>query len=654
MSEQRGAGAADAPTGLDSGLELLLEPIEINGMRVPNRVVMAPMGSYQDRDGIVRERTVAYYRRRARGGTGAITVENVVVTPGVECWDFLLCAPEHVEGLRKIVDAVHAEGDTKVGVQLVHPGRVSATGLVGFVAPTATPLHEGAPIPHVLTVPEIRQIVADFAASAAYAKQAGFDYVEVHGAHGFLIGDFLGQLINFRDDEYGGDQERRFRFAIEIVEAIRASVGPSYPIWFRISMIDGGESGITMEESLALCERLETAGVDCLSVSAGTHTSLEITMAPMYVPRGHLVPLARQVKERVNVAVAAVGRLDDPQFAASVLRAGDADLITIGRGLIAEPDWVKKIAEGRVGELRPCLACNACTDYIVTHGGIRCAVNPEVGREADWRLIPAQTARSVMVVGGGPAGLAAAQTAAMRGHHVSLWEREAELGGKLGVASLAPGKSVVTDLRNQMVRELDRLGVQIHSGVDVTAGDVERENPDAVIVAVGAQPLVPPIRGIGLPIVLDAVALLLGEHPVRAGEHIVVVGSAATGLETAEDLVARGATVTLVEMLEEVGTGIEAIVKDHIVKSLRASGVNILTSTRVVAIEPGKVVCETAGGGELVLEADRVALACGFRPVGQALATALDGRDVRIVGDAERAGDFVNAIGSGALEALSV
>jgi 2,4-dienoyl-CoA reductase-like NADH-dependent reductase (Old Yellow Enzyme family)/thioredoxin reductase len=652
MSQERAVlGGATTPK---TDLTVLLEPIEINGIRLPNRIVMAPMGSYQDRDGIVGERTIAYYRRRALGGTGAITVENVVVSPNVECWDFPLCAPEHVERMRKIVDAVHGDGETQVGVQLVHPGRVSVTGLVGFVAPTPTPLHDGAAIPHTLTIREIREIVADFGASAAYAKEAGFDYVEVHGAHGFLIGDFLGSIVNYRDDEYGGDQERRFRFAIEIVEAIRSSVGPDFPVWFRISMIDAGESGITLEESLELCERLEGAGVDCLSVSAGTHTSLEITMAPMFVQRGHMVPLARQVKERVSIPVAAVGRLDDPELAASVLQHGDADLITIGRGLIAEPDWVKKIAEGRRDELRPCLACNACADYITLHGGIRCAVNPEVGREAEWELVPAEEARSIMVIGGGPAGLQAAQTAAMRGHRVALWDREDELGGKLGVASLAPGKEVVTELRDQMVRELGRLGVEIHSGVEVTANDVERENPDAVILAVGAEPLVPPIPGADLPIVLDAVSLLLGEHPVEAGEHIVVVGSAATGLETAENLVAQGATVTLVEMLKQVGAGIEAILKDHIVRALRASGVEILTSTKVMAIEPGRVVCRADDGAELVLETDRVALAVGFRPIGQFLADALSGREVHLVGDAAHAGDFVNAIGSGAVHALTV
>jgi pyruvate/2-oxoglutarate dehydrogenase complex dihydrolipoamide dehydrogenase (E3) component len=335
-----------------------------------------------------------------------------------------------------------------------------------------------------------------------------------------------------------------------------------------------------------------------------------------------------------------------------VVADGDADLILLGRALIAEPDWPLKVQEGRLGELRPCIACNACVDLVGRGERARCSVNPEAGRELEWTLAPAATARRVMVVGSGPAGMEAARIARLRGHEVSIWERADRLGGKLEVAGLAPSKREVLRFRDHQSRRLAALGVDIHLGVEVTEDVVAAERPDVVIVATGAEPLVPPIPGIGAANVFDAQRLLRGEVACAPGERIVVIGGSATGCETAEHLIEL-AEVTIVEMRSSIGHGIEAITRRHLVRELKRRGVGVLTDAKVIMIEDDHVLYETAGETRS-LPADKVALAIGFRPAGNRLAERLAGREVLVLGDASRPADFVHAINAGADAGLAV
>jgi NADPH-dependent 2,4-dienoyl-CoA reductase/sulfur reductase-like enzyme len=305
--------------------------------------------------------------------------------------------------------------------------------------------------------------------------------------------------------------------------------------------------------------------------------------------------------------------------------------------------------------VRPCIACNACVDLVGKGLEVRCAVNPEAGREATWRIESADETRRVMVVGAGPAGLEAARVARLRGHDVSLWERDAEIGGKLDAASRAPSKSEVLRFRDYERRTLAELGVEVHTGVDVTAALIEREAPDVVVIATGAGPLVPPIPGIDGPDVIDAQAILRGEAHVAPGEHVTVVGGSATGCETAELLLQLGARVTIVEMLESVGRGIEAITRRHLVRALRAGGVEILTGKAVVGVEPGRVHVQAVGGGPTEeIRTSLVALAVGWRPRGAELASVLGDRTTWVVGDAERPADFVAAVDAGARAGCAV
>jgi NADPH-dependent 2,4-dienoyl-CoA reductase/sulfur reductase-like enzyme len=391
-----------------------------------------------------------------------------------------------------------------------------------------------------------------------------------------------------------------------------------------------------------------------LSVSGGNWYALHLTIPPMSVERGVLVPAAARIKRELSIPVIAAGRLDDVELAEQILADGQADLIALGRALIADADWPRKVREGRRREIRPCIACNACVDLVARAEEARCAVNPEVGRDGTWEVSPCAESRRVMVVGSGPSGMEAARIARLRGHDVSLWERDPVLGGKLDVASRAPSKGAVLSFNDYQAQTLADLGVDIHLGVEVTPATVEAQAPDTVIVATGAAPLVPPIPGLDRPEVVDAQEILLERLAVAAGERVAIIGGSATGCETAEFLIGTASEIAILEMLPTVGRGIELITRQRLIKELKASGVRILTESKVTAVEPGAVVYERPDGARETLAVDRVALAIGWRPRGARLAEALNGREVQVIGDALTPADFVAAINVGANAGLAV
>jgi 2,4-dienoyl-CoA reductase (NADPH2) len=646
------SGVDSARTDLNGSR--LFEPFEVAGLRLPNRLVMPPMGTgLPDHEGFVTDETIAYYRRRAQGGIGLICVEASLVSPeayGVGP-EIRLHDPKFVPGLRRLAVAVQDEG-VPVGVQLWHPGRQTLLGEP--IAPSAVPLSPRTKVPHALTVDEIRQLIGRYAESAYNCREAGHDFVEVHAAHCYLPCEFLSPLSNRREDDYGGSLENRARFLLEIVAAIRSDCGDDFPIFVRLSGEEGAEGGFSVDETAQVARWLEGAGVVCISVSGGNWYALHLTIPPMSLERGCLVPAAAAIRKAVSVPVIAAGRLDDPELAERVIADGDADLIAVGRALIADADWPRKLREGRHREIRACIACNACVDLVARAQEARCAVNPEVGRDGSWAVEPASRPRRVMVVGSGPSGMEAARIARLRGHHVSIWERDPVLGGKLDVASRAPSKTAVLLFRDYHERALRDLGVEIHTDAEVTPELVESEAPDAVIVATGADPLVPPIPGLDRPDVVDAQRILLDELRVEPGERVAIIGGSATGCETAEYLVGTAGEITILEMLESVGRGIELITRQRLVKDLKRGGVRILTGSRVTGVEDGRVVYESRDGAEGVVDADRVALAIGWRARGPALVGALNGREVVTIGDAATPADFVAAINAGADAGLAV
>ncbi len=630
--------------------QTLFTPFELGGLSLKNRLVMAPMGTCLDDDGYISEDTIAYYRRRAEGGVGTVIVEGCLVSADTLGPEPRISGPEYLPGLRRLAEALHESGVT-AGIQLLHPGRQVVAGPTA--APSPVPLHARAEAPRQLERDEIARIVDDYVAAAELALEAGYDFVEVHGAHGYLPSNFLSPRDNQRADEYGGNLENRARFTLEVARGIVERVGPWLPLVWRINGDDGIRGGFAIDEAVLVSSWLEAAGVAAISVSAGTWHSLHVTLAPMFVPRAHMVEYAAAVKRAVGVPVLAVGRLDSADVAAEVIRAEQADLIVLGRGLIADPDWPRAIEEDRREDVRPCIACNACVDLVGRGERARCAVNPEVGRERAWQLLPATAPRRVMVVGSGPAGMEAAQIARRRGHEVSIWERNSLLGGKLEVAGLAPSKREVLRFRDYQAGRLRKLGVEIHLGADVTADVVDSWLPDVVILAVGAEPVVPPIPGLGQANVRDAQDFLHGDIAVAADDRVVIIGGSATGCETAEFLVDSGAEITIVEMRSEIGEGIEAITRRHLLRSLKAAGVRLLNEAKVVMVEDDHVLFERGAATES-MGADHVALALGWRPSGEDLAAEIRGPEVIVLGDASRPADFVHATGAGADAGLAV
>jgi 2,4-dienoyl-CoA reductase-like NADH-dependent reductase (Old Yellow Enzyme family)/thioredoxin reductase len=642
---------AQAPDATD----VLFESFALGPLHLKNRLMMAPMGTCLDEDGHISDATIAYYRRRAEGGIGTIIVEGCLVSPDTVGPEPRISSEDYLPGLKRLVDELRPYG-VAVGVQLMQPGRQVVEGPA--VAPSPVPLNSQAPVPHELTAAEIGEIVEDYARATRLARQAGFDFVEVHGAHGYLPSNFLSPRDNQRTDEYGGSLANRARFALEVAAAIGAAGGEACPLVWRLNGEDAVAGGFALEEAVVVARWLEEAGVAAISVSGGTWHTLHVTLAPMSVPRGHLVAAAAAVKAAVTIPVIAVGRLDDPELAARVVAEGAADLVLLGRSLIAEPDWPLKVLEGRDADIRPCIACNACVDLVAQGERARCAVNPEAGREQVWAVTRAETPRRVMIVGSGPAGMEAARIARLRGHDVSIWERDTQLGGKLEVAGLAPSKREVLRFRDYQRRVLAELGVEIHLGRSVTPTEVEAEAPEVILIATGADPLVPPIPGIDGATVFDAQAFLREEIPVAAGDRVVVVGGSATGCEAAELLVDAGAAVTIVEMGGAVGNGIEGITRRELVRTLRKQRVELLTRATVVMIGPDAVVYEDRERGRHTVPADLVALALGWTPRGLAFAEQLDGLgaevEVLVLGDAQTPADFVAATNAGADAGLAI
>lgn len=616
---------------------------------------MPPMGTgLADHQGFVTDRLIDYYVRRAQGGVGAISVEATIITEetaGVGP-ETRIHGKKFVPGLAKLADAIH-DHDVPVGIQLWHPGRQTKLGKA--IAPSPIPIARNGPTPYVLTLDDIDEVMVRYAEGARYAKEAGYDFVEVHGAHCYLPCEFLSPLSNMRDDEYGGSLANRALFMRRIARSIREEVGADYPLVYRISGTEAHEGGFTVDDAVQVAAWLEEDGVDCISVSAGNWYALHYTIPPMFMERGCLVPYAEKIRAAVGVPVIAAGRLDDPLLAEAVLQEGRADIVAIGRGLIADPDWPKKVLAGRYSDIRPCIACNACVDLVSNADEARCAVNPALGREGSWRIEVAPVARKVMVVGGGPAGMEAARVARLRGHDVTLWERSDDLGGKLDVAGRAPSKEPVGLFRDYQSRVLGELGVEIRTGVEVTPEIVESESPDAVIVATGAEPLVPPIPGIDGHHVVDAQAVLLGEVQILEGERVGIIGGSATGVETAEFLMGVASEITILEMLPRVGRGVELITRKRLFRELVDGGVRISTECRVTGIEPTAIIFEEAGGDQGAIEVDRVILAIGWKPTGGEFTEKLGERNgVTVVGDAREAADFVAAINAGADAGLAV
>jgi 2,4-dienoyl-CoA reductase-like NADH-dependent reductase (Old Yellow Enzyme family)/thioredoxin reductase len=636
----------------------LFEPFQIGTMKLKNRIVLPPMGTGYSEGGKIGSRLIDYYEARARGGTGLIITEGIA--PGVKCKgprQLTLGDDQDLNGWRELVKAVHQHG-AKIAVQLHHAGYEHRDGAFVQVAPSSLRVPSRmigvmGGLPHELTGDEIGEIVQWFADSTKRAREVGIDAVEIHGAHQYIVASFLSSATNKRSDKYGGSLENKTRFLIEIIEAMRKAVGPDYPIWPRINVQEFGvEEGITLEETREVVTLAVKAGAAAVHASAYGAFSY-ITTAPLPDTAAALVPLSEEVKKITSVPVIAVGRLD-LETGEKALLEGKADLIAIGRRLIADPDLPNKTAEGRLDEIKTCIGCFECIERLGSRGeGLICTINPATGREGVHRIQPATQAKKVWVVGSGPAGMEAARVAALRGHKVTLLEKDQQLGGQLNIAAQPPNKGDILPWLNYLIHQLELTGVEIRLNNEVTPESITEEKPDAVILALGGVPLTPDIPGINGTQVVTAQDVLGGKK--QTGQEVVVIGGGLVGCETAHYLAAKGKKVTIIEMLKRMAVEMGPMVRRRLMDGLKQYQVAMLAEAKCQEISASGVTVMMADGGKNLFPADTFVLAVGYQ-TNDHLFKTLQGRvaEVHCVGDASQPQGIMEAVRDGYLAGLAV
>jgi 2-enoate reductase len=614
----------------------LFEPIQIGKVQIKNRIAMAPMATLglMNPDGTMTQRALDYYIERARGRVGLIIsgvfkVENDIdpLLHGTP-----IVSPGSLASFVELVEALHAL-NTRIFVQLTAGfGRVSTPFMLRDrpVSASATPNYWDPDLTcRELDAQEVQQIVKAFGDAAALLGDAGVDGIELHGHEGYLFDQFTSTIWNKRNDKYGGDMRSRLAFPIEAMQAIKDTLGEDYPVQYRYgarhymkdwwqAALPGEEyreAGRDVEESVEMARLLEGAGFDALHIDAGSYDSWYWAHPPLYMPYGCMLDLAAAVKEAVSIPVIAVGRLEAPDVAAQALRDGQADMVAIGRGLLTDEHWVRKVEEDRTRHIRPCIGCHdGCMGRIFSGRPLSCAVNPAVGRERLYALPRAETPRDVMVIGGGMAGLEVARGASLRGHHVTLYEKGEALGGHVIPGSVPAFKKETAALLEWFKTELDALGTEVHLNSPVTPKMVMDATPDVVVVATGSEPVIPNVPGIQNGHVVNEIEFLMGEKPV--GECITVVGGGLVGCEAALWAAQNGKQVTIVEQLDELmsaGIYVPLMNKMMLLDLLKHHGVRIITGLTLTAVAEGGVMLMDRAFNSTRVECDSVVIAVGFR-----------------------------------------
>lgn len=632
--------------------ENLFTPGYIGGLRIKNRVVMTAMGNgLAAENGEASDEIIACYKARAAGGCGLLITEFCAVDGenGIaETHQLQIHAPRFIKRLALLTDTLHRY-DCKVFFQLFHPGRegkpqfnggrqvISASGIVNPATGRVS---------HEMTREEIHGMVDKFVTGAVYAQQANADGVELHCAHGYLLHQFLSPHSNVRTDEYGGSLENRMRIVREIIEGIHRACGRDFPISVRINGCDYIPEGLQKADAVEIAKLLEGYGVSCINVSSGGYENPAAFIEPCYFPEGWKKENALAVKAAVQIPVIAVNVIKHPATAETLLREGVCDFAGVSRAQLADPDWVNKACSGREALLRKCIGCMSCNKEVVNHRGIRCAINPRLGRERDYNSTALRrdgAGRCVPVIGGGPAGMQAAIVLAERGFRPILFERRAYLGGSAVLASKAPCKGLVAEYIETQKNQLAALGVQVELNHAPTMAELRRLDSYGIFVTMGGQQIVPDIPGINRENVFGIEDILLGRRVIE-GREVAVIGGGHVGLEVAHFLCANN-KVTIVEMADEIGASVYYITKFKLLPMLREAGVTFRTGQTIAAVDDGSIrLRDTHTGQYTELKAEAVVLAMGSRP-DLAARAAFDRNFDRVVyaGDAVRGGTMLEA-----------
>jgi len=616
---------------------------------------MPAMGTFfADKDGNISSRLIAYYKRRAEGKPGLIIIENCGIDAGaISQYEPRIDQESHVGGMTKLVESLHALG-VPTALQLQHAGRQLSFKHTGYVpvAPSAVPCPLMREMPKELTLADIRRLAQKYREASLRAKRAGFDAIELHGAHGYLLNQFISPLANQRGDQYGGNLRNRARFPLEVVQEIREAIGSPLPIIYRLTADEHLPGGISMEDAISFAVLLEEAGVDAIHVSAGTYGSFEWVIPPYQMSQGCHSSLAASIKKAVKLPVISVGRINDPAIAEKILEDRCADFVAVGRSMIADPDFPKKAVAGSWNKIRRCIGCNECIEHIFRYEPIACSINPDVGREED---VAAQrkvrsTPKRVCIVGGGPAGMSAAIAARERQHRVSLFEQGPQLGGKLQLARVPKFKEDISTLMGSLIDEVTAAGVDVRLGKEATVEDIVAERPDIVILATGAVPSIPPIKGLSQRHIVMAESVLSGEASVKG--DVVVVGGSATGCEVAMLLAEQGHNVTILEMFRLLA-GVPYGVRRIMLRGLDSLRINAVTSATVREITNSEVLFDDKGGQKSI-RTDAVVLAVGYRP-STSLANELTSRHMNyiLIGDCSQPRKILHAIREGTQAGLT-
>lgn len=638
-------------------LKHVFSEMKIGNCVVPNRfAVPAMVTNYCTDDGFITDRYIMYMAEKAKGGYGLLITEDYAVQEHGKGYTRIpgLWHNGQIEGNKKLTETIHKYG-AKIFCQMYHPGKQAtllSTGGQKPVAPSAIkdPLCQTQP--REITIGEIRELVKDFGQAARRAKESGFDGIEIHAGHGYLIAEFLSPFINKRNDQYGGCFENRVRFLDEIYYKIRKQVGDDFPIIVRFSANEYVTGGRTEVESYQLAMHLDELNIDGLNISNGAYASdmTHQVIAPMFTDHGINVDIAAEIKKLVSCPILVANRINNPGMANMIIASGKADFVCIGRGSLTDPDMPNKAKEGRFDEINYCLGClQGCGNSLFgPKQEVDCLVNPRVGLEYKDNLEPVQNPKKVMIIGGGPAGLMAAKTAAKRGHLVTLYEATSHLGGAFRSASYPSGKGDLATVISSYRAECERLGVKIILNTPVTEELIAKENADAIIVATGSKPLVPNIKGIKNTNVVTAEEILYGDKEVLPGPTIVC-GGGEVGGETAEFIAASSFfPVFILEMQPSILNDMVMQNKVPLMELLNKRNVQIITNAKVTEITENSVSYMDESGNTVTLPAATVVSAFGYKAYNPLEETVKKYcKEVYTVGSAVKAGNAMVAIREG-------